>query len=515
MNSKVPKQRDLRHSEEQQKRELLAAHTRDAIIGMAKPKQFTRPPKKTKAKSSGPRTADDYQEAADHEEETGGKWRAGDPAKSGRAFVRALEIYNQGLQKHPTSFDLAYNKARLELEITQRPALVSHIGLPLVDLLRQTLESHRYALRLNEGNPDALFNTSQVLTSLAEQLSEAGETGTAIPLLQEALELLSACCSRQEMLLEQQQADFAEVEEGGVALEQMDELPASTPGSEDSGQMATIENPVTAADLLDTVHASLSALTTLVALVEHRALDSLGDMAHSLTETKAPMYIKILSEDARESASFTVAIDRANFVAAFADAQFTAYLIESADYQTRLEGVFGIPNKDQYVTALTSEAEARTEFTLSVLTRCIGSPEFPVETCWKQLKLAQDLYTKALKLESSPQIYLSRGDVEMLRHRIAVMSNVKTSDSIRRSAPTLVQNAQTYYKGAVRLVTDEDGELREKAGRRLAVSGRLRGLLYGVELDSAGARGDVLSRGLEECVEEGLMDGDLADAIVA
>ncbi|KAK1090289.1 hypothetical protein LTR48_008578, partial [Friedmanniomyces endolithicus] len=208
---------------------------------------------------------------------------------------------------------------------------------------------------------------------------------------EEALELLSACCSRQEMLLEQQQADFAEAEEGGVALEDMEEQPASTPGSEDSGQMATIENPVTAADLLDTVHASLSALTTLVALVEHHALDSLGDMAHSLTETKAPMYIKMLSEDARESASFTVAFDRANFVAAFADAQFTAYLIESADYQTRLEDVFSIPNKDQHVAALTSEAEARTEFTLSVLTRYIGSPELPVETCWKQLKLAQDL----------------------------------------------------------------------------------------------------------------------------
>ncbi|KAK0333814.1 hypothetical protein LTR59_002032 [Friedmanniomyces endolithicus] len=482
---------------------------------MAKFKQFIRPPKKQKAKSSDPRTADDYQEAADFEEETGGKWRAGDPAKSGRAFVRALEIYDQGLQKHPTSFDLAYNKARLELEITQRPALVSHIGLPLVDLLRQTLDSHRYALRLNEGNPDALFNTSQVLTSLAEQLSEAGDTGTAIPLLQEALELLSACCSGQEMLLEQQQADFAEVEEGGVALEHVEEQPASTPGSEDSGQMATIENPVTAADLLDTVHASLSALTTLMALVEHHALDSLGDMAHSLTETKAPMYIKMLSEDARESASFTVALDRANFVAAFADAQFTAYLIESADYQIRLDDVFGIPNKDQHVTALTSEAEARTEFTLSVLTRYIGSPESPVETCWKQLKLAQDLYTNAAKLESSARIYLSRGDVEMLRHRIATLSNVKVSESVRRSAPTLAQNAQTYYKGAVKLATDEEGELREKVGRRLAVSGRLRDLLYGVELDSAGAEDYVLSRALGDCVEEGLIDGDLAEAIVA
>lgn len=55
-------------------------------------------------------TAYDFQEAADAEEETGGKWRAGDPAKSSRAFVRAIEIYNNGLQKHPKDADLAYNK---------------------------------------------------------------------------------------------------------------------------------------------------------------------------------------------------------------------------------------------------------------------------------------------------------------------------------------------------------------------------------------------------------------------
>ena len=48
--------------------------------------------------------------AADFEEETGGKWRAGDAAKSGRAFLRAIDIYNNGLARYPTNFDLAYNK---------------------------------------------------------------------------------------------------------------------------------------------------------------------------------------------------------------------------------------------------------------------------------------------------------------------------------------------------------------------------------------------------------------------
>ncbi|KAK5727605.1 hypothetical protein LTR15_003506 [Elasticomyces elasticus] len=485
---------------------------------MAKIKQFTRPPKKQKA-SAEPQTADEFQEAADQEEETGGKWRAGDPAKSGRAFVRALEIYDKGLQRHRTSFDLAYNKARLELEITQRSALVSHIGIPLVDLLKQTLQSHRYALRLNEQNPDVLFNTSQVLTSSAEQLSEAGDSASAIPLLQEALELLSACCSRQEMLLEQQQADFADVEDGGMTLDMEDESdlqPASTPGSEGSGEMATVETPITAADLLDTVHASLSSLTTLVALVEHHALDSLGDMAQSLTESKAPIYVKMLPESDRDSATFAVALDRANFVSAFADAQFNAFMIEAETYLTRLEEVFSIANKDRDIVALTSEAEARTEFTLSVLSRSSHSPEISAEPCWKQLKVAQDLYTAAIKLESSPRIYLSRGDVELVRHRIATLpANVKLADSIRKSAPTLAQNAQTYYKGSVRIAgDDEDGEVREKATRRLAVVTRLRIAFYGIEFEEPKAQNGILNDAIAECIEEGLMDVEMAKAMI-
>jgi hypothetical protein len=46
-------------------------------------------------------------------EEAGEKWRAGDAAKSMRFFVRAVEMYDQGLQRYPTSLDLAYNKSVL------------------------------------------------------------------------------------------------------------------------------------------------------------------------------------------------------------------------------------------------------------------------------------------------------------------------------------------------------------------------------------------------------------------
>jgi len=57
-----------------------------------------------------PESADEYLALGVESEEAGEKWRMGDAAKSARFFVRALEIYAKGLEKHPRSFDLAYNK---------------------------------------------------------------------------------------------------------------------------------------------------------------------------------------------------------------------------------------------------------------------------------------------------------------------------------------------------------------------------------------------------------------------
>ena len=449
----------------------------------------------------------------------------GDPAKSGRSFVRALDIYERGLHKHPNSFDLAYNKARLELEITQSPALVAHLGLPLIDLLSKTLESHRYALRLSEESPDVLFNTSQVLTSLAEQLSEAGQSHHAIPLLQESLELLSACLSRQEMLMEQQQMDFQDVEDGGVQLDP-DEQPASANASEASEQTALVETPLTASDLLDTLHASLASLTTLIPLVEQSALQTYGDMAQSLTEKKAQSYISLLPEDLQQSARFAVGLDRAIFIVAFADAQYSFMAIELETYLQRLDA-FEIKDKEESAHALSAEAEARTELCLSAMDRFQGSPESPVQMCWKQLSLAQELYTIATKLASEDakdrkaQVYLSKGDVELLRHRLASTEGSPLSDNIRGSAKTLAVNAQTFYKGAAQLArSDGDHDLETKAKQRWLIAAEIGAILYSVETKEApfqgnsdSARGDIM-QALESVVDEGYVETSLAEAIM-
>jgi hypothetical protein len=435
-------------------------------------------------------------------------------------------VYDKGLQTHPTNFDLAYNKARLLLEITQQPALVEHIGLALIDLLAKTLEAHRYALKLNEENQDVLFHTAQVLTSLAEQLSEAGQPHHAIPLLQESLELLSSCLSRQEMLLEQQQQDFQDIDEGGGVQLDPDEGPASTSASDVSEQTALVEAPMSANDLLDTVHASLSSLTTLVPMVEQTALQTYGNMASTLTEKRAPNYISLLPSDLQDTARFKVALDRAIFIAAFADAQYSFMAIDLDTYLQQLDA-FEIPTKEQSAHALSAEAEARTEFALSAIENFQGSPDSPAQLCWKQLSLAQDLYTAVTKLETEDakerkaHSYESKGNVELLRHRLASTSGTPLSESIQRSAKTLIQNARTYFKGAAQLArADEDSDLEVKAKQRWLIATDIAAAMYGVEVkdapfdgNSENARGDIV-QAIANVVDEGLIEMSLGEEIM-
>lgn len=494
----------------------------------SKPKQFTRPPPKKKAKAT-PVTADDFQEAADFEEAAGGKHRVGDPVKSGRAFLRALELYDNGLSKHPSSLDLAYNKARLQLEISQQPALVEHIGTPLVDWLQLTLESHRHALRLSEDNPDALFNTAQVLTSLAEELSEDDRSQEAAKPLQEALELLSSCLSRQEMMFEQHRLDFPDTEEGGVpvdanAEQQSAPAPASAPSADTdmAEQSANIETPVSASDLLDTVHASLSALTTLLPLVDESAFQNLGEMAHSLTENKAPAYLALLPNEEQDSARLSVALDRAVFVAAYANAQFEAQLIELNTYIERLSA-FDVPGKDSDAGMLCADADARIELVLSAIDRFGESSGLPAMVCWKQLGISQDLYSKASKLtteeaqDRKAEVYKSKGDLELLRHRIATIQKADLSDVVLKSAKTLIANAQTFYKGAVQLAKQADDEdVEEAAEQRGLIAREIAALLYGGPPPSE--RNEAVDADLMEilegCVDEGLVSQSLAGAIM-
>nr|OQO26779.1 hypothetical protein B0A51_07383 [Rachicladosporium sp. CCFEE 5018] len=480
----------------------------------SKPKQFTRPPpKKVKAKSAEPQTADEFQEAADFEEEAGGKWRAGDPAKSARAFIRALELYERGLSKHPQNFDLAYNKARLMLELSQQPALVPHIAASLETLLHTALEDHRKVLRLDGENVDALFNTAQVLTSLAETLHGEGDEDGEKPaeLLHEALEVLSACLGKQEMMFEQQRIDSeAQIEEMEDAVPIGDSTDASMGSSSGEEQTATIVAPISAGDLLDTVHASLAALTTLVAIDDSSEYDTLANMAEGLTEDKAPRYIALLPESDQGSARLSTALDRAIFFAGLTDARFSAYTIDLRAAIEQLQ-VFNFPGKELSAHALFAEAQARQEVVLTALDREVEAGYIDGVYCWGQLTAAQTLLSAAAGLgtddarERKARIYELKADTEVLRYRFATMHGAGISDAIHNSAATLLSNARTFYKGAMqhgRVLGDE--EIVEQSSQRAALFDALVRISHG----GSATTGDQTEHGvaLGGLVEDGLLD---------
>lgn len=476
--------------------------------------------------------------AADAEEETGGKWRAGDQAKSCRAFLRAIQIYNNGLQKHPKNFDLAYNKARLEFDLSQQPSLVPKLPGPLIELLKQALESHRYALRLNEENADVLFNTAQVMISIAEYLADAGAGQEGIPLLREALEILSACLLRQEMLREEERANFAEQQDdqGGVSLgveNQQPENPQEKPSSgmvdddeedgEEDGeeQYANIQAPITAEDLLDTARASINALTILVSLDEPANVPTLAQMAYSLTDTKIPQYLKELEPEQKVDVEPEVALERAEFISTLANAEYKTGSITIEDIISRL-AVFESFDLTANVPAICIYADALVELASTSLS--FGIPN-TASACWTQLSKAQDLYSQAIKINNDefkdrkPRIYESKGDVEMLRLRLATSPDTANtlSTSIQSSAPTLGKNAGTYYRGAATLFRSVDSVASEKAGLRGLIAAVLEGKLNGHAEDaikSLQSRADDGVAVTVEMMREGLLAPDWGQGLL-
>ncbi|KAI5242007.1 hypothetical protein E4T43_05094 [Aureobasidium subglaciale] len=465
---------------------------------MVKSKEFLKKPKlpKQTKKSKILITADDFQEAADAEEETGGKWRAGDPAKSSRAFVRAIEIYNNGLQRHPKDADLAYNKARLEFELSQQPTLVANLAVPLLDFLQQALESHRYALRLNEELADILFNTAQVMISIAEHVTEAGIFSAqvdSVALLREALELLSACFSRQEMLVEEQNANSMEAE-GGVSVEQQappaESEASSSRAAEDVGyeseeeaEYVSVQAYITPSDLLDTARSSLTALTLLITLDDPSNVSPLAKMGITLVEEKIPQYLSQVEAEERIQEEPDIALERAQFHASLTVADLKLGTAAPDESLSRLQQGFEPLAITTNVAVMCTYADSLVELTTTAQN---FSPSSAATTCWSTLSKAQDLYAAAVKINDAEakarkaRVYESRGDVELLRFNLATTPAAGLQTVIQKSAPTLIKNAQTYYRGAMNLFKAEgDAEAAAKVEVRGLIAAMLDGKLNG------------------------------------
>lgn len=481
---------------------------------MPKPKQFLKESKKkSKHAQQAPETADEYLAAGVDFEEAGEKWRGGDAVKSTRFFIRAIDCYDEALKKFPSSFDLAYNKARVQYELTQHPKLKDQLPGSLLDLLQTALESSRYALALKEDNADVLFNTAQVLTSLAQAFEDTrNNTIDVLPLLEEALELFQRCLTLQEYHHTENLAQEEAVRSSSPSVpneipDSEDSTTVSSPSSElpQEERWATIIEPVTNSTLLDTLLAQLETLTFLASQIppeNSKSLSWIEEYSTNLLNSKLPAYLEGTDREAEAG------LIGANFIAALADANFRAQFIDISTYARALEEGFSSLNLASDPEGLVNRAEALISYNSSLrFFPEISQNHEVLASRWKALTTALECLTAASKIptaEEVAKIHMVRGDVELLRYRLGK----EGYELALKSAAVLVKNAEKFYRGAAGLarssgLVKEFKEAGFKEALALGIKGETAKLVEAWKEDKESVRGV-----LEDAVEDGLVDGE-------
>ncbi|KAL6703801.1 hypothetical protein ACN47E_009100 [Coniothyrium glycines] len=499
-----------------------------------KRKDFLKPKPKGKLKAQEPQSENDFLEAADEHEQAAGKWRAGDAAKATRFFQRAIDMYNEGLKRYPLSFDLAYNKANLEYNITEDDRIVAHLG-NRTSLLEETLNSHRFAISLSPSNTDVLFNAAQVLTSLAEMQLEKGTQRTtkheARPLLEEAVDIFTRCLASQQQEYARIQSEIAKAQASGEYQEawegERQQPPSVQDGDMDTvsstsdtpGDWATVEEPVTLESILETCTAQLSALTNLLGLYDPNVdLSSIEKKAEDGLDTatsKIPALIELIDKSPKRSvreeptAGPTLSIGStaaaeeettnpkddavlaaANFQASIAEVTYRSGRSTSTEYAQAVEQTFNtltsasgggagtlttINTQSAYADALMDLASALADG--GQHTASLPTFSTDVETQWTALTQAQAILTQ---LSSAPYISVlsaSRlADIFLARgdtdlFRFRISRVEGAKPAWVKSKPVLIANAGVFYRGA-RSYADRAGlaEVRSTADAKAVIA---------------------------------------------
>ncbi|KAF2756471.1 hypothetical protein EJ05DRAFT_539429 [Pseudovirgaria hyperparasitica] len=421
-------------------------------------------PKSFSKRAKEPEDENDFLETADDFEKTGGKWRAGDTAKSARNYKRAIEVYNEGLARFPKSFDLAYNKSRLLYDLADDARMSHHFDESSnIALLRGALVSHRYALSLDNENTDVLFNTGQVLTTLSEALYDDDDENREnkseqIKLLDEAVQLFSDCLRRQEQDYEQTQSYMQESDDQTQANDTGNDNPdvsmsdqTDDPSDSTSGDWVNIVEPTKASDIIDTSLAILTALSALAAL-HHGAASALEAIVNistplihdtipkaltliptslpgppettgpSLSLTATGASFKPTSTTAlnpRQDATSESDLAIAQFITSLSTAQFTTGILSPSTYADTIATSFTPVYGAQSVlpTSILAYADALTTIAQTLST----APSYPsaalVSTRWTALKDARSALLGA-------RVALSNSTSSSEESRIAVLTGL-------------------------------------------------------------------------------------------
>lgn len=220
---------------------------------------------------------------------------------------------------------------------------------------------------------------------------------------------------------------------------------------------ASIEEPVTNDSIIDTVLAQLGTLTTVCTLLGAHGDDSIRWIEEYYRGTLQER-IDLLSNNSERLEE--ILLTKAKFMVAFADASFHGGAIDLMTYEREINAAFpqdfALGHNEQ---GLCDRAEARMTFNTSIIASKQANANISAADYsrhhsirWVHITKALDDLTTATKLPQPgnlPRMHLRRGDCELMRYGLS--REEFPHELAAKSAPTLMNNAEVYYRGAAKL----------------------------------------------------------------
>ncbi|KAL8733862.1 MAG: hypothetical protein Q9166_001850 [cf. Caloplaca sp. 2 TL-2023] len=319
-------------------------------------------------------------------------------------------------------------------------------------------------------------NTGQVLTSIAELISEArggshlATSADPLHLFREALEFFQRCLSLQEYQLSQLEAESNASGQQSMEADERTVNPTNTdisnsdallnePPGEDT--WATITEPVTSHALMDTLLAQAETMTSICGLLSGQRVDDPSPIEQYFQDSLREKIIVTLEKTGRQR---EVALARAKLRCALADANFSVAKFDIHTYEYELAGAYEeFADVGHDPQAFCDRADAEIVFNANMQRASMQLIENLSENSaklnvirWKHLTRALDYLTIASKLPNAknlPRIHLRRGDCELLRRQLGAAPT--SYDIALKSSSTLLKNAEIYYRGAAKLAKAE------------------------------------------------------------
>lgn len=358
----------------------------------------------------------------------------------------------------------------MQLEIATHPILVGQLPRPLQDVLEEALLSHRYTLRLDPDNADALFNTAQVLTAIAEETAtdedDDQSEAKALKVLREALELQSTCLGVQERkyqeFLEQERHAIEQEEAAGhQATEAVGSRGDSESGDVDEGEWFTVVEPVTQDTLLDTALAQLGTITTLCSILNTSPEQASAHLswAEELS-TSLLQKLQAFSQEQPERLQ-EIALARGNLLSEMLEAGYRSGKTDAETYKRERDAAFAVGELalETSVESLTANARSLLAWNSALADAVNGDAEAHATLRWNVLTASISNLKSASAIRGISQddlatTHLLRGDASL--YLCAMASPPISHPTAVHSATQNAKSAEVYYRNASRLTPDQE-----------------------------------------------------------